>query len=104
MKLLNKFKDFKNIANINILICYKVLFSLKGIKYNIGFYITISIGIMHLLYIIIFYKKQLNLLENKIEDIKFGINNYDLVKNPKLIKKKEKEKEKKLNKKKIILI
>ena len=55
---------------------------------------------MHLLYIIIFYKKQSNLLENKIEDIKFGINNYDLVKNTKLIKKKEKEKEKKIKQKK----
>ena len=43
MKLMNKFKDFKNIANINILVCYKVLLSLKGIKNNIGLYITILV-------------------------------------------------------------
>ena len=102
-KLMNKFKDFKNLANINILVCYKVLFSLKGIKNNIGLYITASIIIIHLIFIISFYYKHLNILEDKIKDIIFALNNYDLIKKGRKQKLKIKKKivlnkQKKINK------
>ena len=42
MALLYKnFIDFKNIANIKILMCYNTLFNKKYIKKNIGFFISI---------------------------------------------------------------
>ena len=88
-KLLKNFIDIKNIANINILKCYKSLFCLKGIKYNIGSFITISIFIFHNISIFIYYKFQLDKLKNKINEIILCIKNLDLSKNS---KKKNKEK------------
>ena len=35
-KLLNNFLNFKSSLNINIMKCYYLVFSLEGIKYNIG--------------------------------------------------------------------
>ena len=43
------FIDIKNIANINIIKCYKVVLNLKNLKVNYGFLI---IGFIMLLYII----------------------------------------------------
>ena len=74
-KLLDNFKNIKNIANLNLLKCVKVLFSKKGISKNIGFYIFISFLIFHTIALFIFYKKDLNLLLNKINQIIFAINN-----------------------------
>ena len=42
-KLYKNFIDIKNIANINILVCYKVLFSKKGIIQNYGSFILMPI-------------------------------------------------------------
>ena len=42
-KLYQNFIDINNIANINILACYNVLFSKKGIIHNIASYLIISI-------------------------------------------------------------
>ena len=42
-KLLANFKNIKNVANLNILVCIKKLFSKVGILENIGFYIFIAI-------------------------------------------------------------
>ena len=89
-KLLKNFIDIKNIANINILKCYKSLFCIKGIKHNIGSFITISIFIFHNISIFIYYKFQLDKLKNKINEIILCIKNLDLSKNS---KKKNKEKE-----------
>ena len=86
-KLLENFIDIQNIVNTKLLICYKELFSKSGIKTNIAFYIIIPIIIFHLISIVIFYKSQKSKLDDKIKDISFGINNWDLV--------KEHEKEKK---------
>ena len=68
-KLLKNFIDIKNIANINILKCYKSLFCIKGIKHNIGSFITISIFIFHNISIFIYYKFELDKLKNKINEI-----------------------------------
>ena len=40
-KLLDGFKDIRNIVNLKLLKCFKVLFSKKGIYKNVGFYIFI---------------------------------------------------------------
>ena len=83
------FKDIKNIANVNILICYKVLFTKEGIIHNIGFYIVISIIILHLISMIIFYTKDSNKIKKTIKEINFGINNWDLIEAEEKKKKEE---------------
>ena len=65
-KLLKNFIDIKNIANIDILVCYKRLLSLQGIIKNIGFLIIISIIIFHFICIILFYCNQLKELKKKL--------------------------------------
>ena len=101
-QLLKNIKDIKNIANFNFLICYKKLFNLEGIKKNVGSYLLISIIILHLFNIIIFYIKQFPLIKNKIKEIVFGINENDLLeKNKKTKKKKTITNKENKNKKKI---
>ena len=78
-KLFENIIDIKNIANFNIMICYKVLFNKKGIINNIAFYLNIIILIFHLIAIIIFYTRQKYDIDKKIKDITFGINNWGLV-------------------------
>ena len=74
-KLLNNFKNIKNIVNFNILKCVKVLFSKKGISENVGSYILIAIIFFHTITLFVFYIKQLDSLINKIKYIIFTINN-----------------------------
>ena len=104
-KLFGNFVKIKNIANINILKCYKKLLNKNGIKRNIGFLIIISIIFFHFICIILFYSKNLNILQEKIKDIIFGIKNWKLVKQDERSKKLKIKKEKQnlrkgLNKKK----
>ena len=79
-KLYQNFIDIKNIVNIKMMACYKVLFSKIGIKSNCSFFIIIPIIIFHFIFIIIFYTKQKKLIEEMIKNISFGINNYHLIK------------------------
>ena len=80
-KLYENFIDIKNIANINILMCYKALFSKKGIIKNYGSYSVILIIIIHLIIIIIFYAKNLyKKILNLIANISFGIKNFQYLK------------------------
>ena len=87
--LYNNFIDVKNIANINILVCYDKLFSKKGILHNIGFYLLIIIEIFHVICAYIFYKKELNTINNKINDIDFAVQNWELVKEDERQKKRK---------------
>ena len=102
-KLFENIVNIKNIANLSILKCYKVLFSINGIKKNIGSFIIIFIIIFHFICIILFYYKNLSIIQDKIKDIAFGITNWKLLKQNKRIKKKIekekliKEKEEKMN-------
>ena len=98
-KLYNKFVDIKNIANIKLLACYKVLFSKKGFISNIASYCLIPIAIFHIIVIILFYKNQRNEIDNKIKDISYSIRNWDLVKADE-IERKNKERMKRLEKRK----
>ena len=77
-KLLENFVNIKNIANINMLKCYKELFSKKGILKNIGFYILFIIAIIHICCIILFYTKNRNLIKKTINDLFFWIKNFKL--------------------------
>ena len=56
-KLFKNFINIKNIANINILKCYKILFCKDGIKGNIGFLAILLIIILHFIFILLFYNK-----------------------------------------------
>ena len=74
-KLLENFKNIKNIANFSILKCFKVLLSKKGLYKNTGFYILGTIIIFHSIVLILFYKKKLNLLLDKIKRLILVIKN-----------------------------
>ena len=109
-KIYENFVNFKNIANINLLKCYKVLFSVGGIKKNYGSLSLIPLLLIHFIIIILFYAKNLyQKIEMKIKDISFGIKNWDLVKKEERkkerLKKLEREKEssKKFKKKELKL-
>ena len=106
-KLLQNCIDINNIANIKLIYCYNQLFTKDGIINNIAFYSVFPIIVFHLITIIIFYSCQKILIDKKIKDIFFGINNWDLIeeeenKKKKLIKMKKLKKKKKGKKKMII--
>ena len=95
-KLFENFKDIKNFANFNFLVCHNKLFNKKGFIKNIGCYLISSIILVHILIIIFFRLKQFYLIKIKIKDITFGINEYQLIEEEKKIKKKKYKKRKKI--------
>ena len=88
-KLLDNLKNIKNIANFNLLICINVLFSKLGISKNIGFFIFISIILLHIIILFVFYLNQSKRLKNKIKDIILAIKNLKLIKDKDDKKRKE---------------
>ena len=81
-KLYKNFIDIKNIANINILVCYKVLFSKKGIIQNYGSFILMPIILIHSIIILLFYVKNLfKPLKHIIHNLSFGIIQFELKQN-----------------------
>jgi hypothetical protein len=72
-KLIENFKDIKNAINLNILICYRNLFTKEGIISNLGNFILMAFFIFHIINIIIFYMKQYKEIKEKIELIKYGL-------------------------------
>ena len=72
-KLLENLGDIKTFSNINILSCYKSLFILENIVYNIGFYVITGIIILHIINCIFFFIKKFKLIKEKIQYIAFGI-------------------------------
>ena len=79
-KLLDNFKNIKNITNFNLLICIEVLFCKLGIKTNVGFFIFISIILLRIVILFVFYLNQSKRLKNKINDLIFAIKNLKLIK------------------------
>ena len=67
-KLLNNL-NIKNLINIEILKCFKLLFSKEGIIKNIGSYILLLIIIINILLSILFILKGYHLLYNQIIDL-----------------------------------
>ena len=68
-KLLNNFINIKNIANIEVLKCYKILFSKQGFKNNYGNYIILAILLFHIISLIYFIIKGFNLFIKKTESL-----------------------------------
>ena len=95
--LYKNFVDFQNIANIKILKCYKVLFNKKYIKKNIGFFISIFIILLHIICIVILFKKDLKLLSNKIDDIYTARQNLKLYEKENKLKSKISKNKKRIN-------
>ena len=80
-KIFENFINIKNIVNVNLFVCNKVLFSKKGLSKNYGFFSLLLLIIIHFIILILFYGKKLyKKLEEKIKDISFGIKNWDLIK------------------------
>ena len=74
-KLLENFKDIKNIANFDFLICYKKLFKKEGFVNNIGCFIILGFILFHILSFFIFsiisfpkIKKRINKIASKINE------------------------------------
>jgi len=79
-EIIKNFIDIKNIANINILACYKVLFTKKGILNNYGSCSLMFVIFVHFTIFIIFYAKNLiKKIRDKIKYIAFGIQNFYLL-------------------------
>ena len=68
-KLLNKIIDFKSTFNIDVIFCPKTLFSLDGLKSNIGSYILLGNIVTHIICGIFFYIKSFNKIVNLVSSI-----------------------------------
>ena len=68
-KLINKILDFKSNSNIEVVKCYRNLFTKEGILNNIGNYFVISIIIIFIISTILFWKKDYKSLFNIIYNI-----------------------------------
>ena len=100
-KIFENFKNIKNIANFNFLICYKNLFNKNGILNNIGFYLLLIIILFHIITIFIFIMKQFKVLKKKINKIiSIKANEKDKVYNISKINKLDTQKKSSFNKKK----
>ena len=100
-KLLDKFKNYKDIINIKIVKCLKLVFSPKGIKTNIGSYILISIAGVNAGLIAFFYIKGFGALKSTMKDIlNKSFKEKDVNVPPKKDKKDKKGKKDKKDKKK----
>ena len=61
--------NFKNLINIQVLKCYKKLFTKNGLIHNIGSYIILSIIFLFIVNLIILIIKEYSILKNEIKDI-----------------------------------
>ena len=67
--LYDKFTHVRNIMNLNLMKCYKVLFTKDGIMHNIGSYIVLVLILFYFISLIVFYKKDLKNINIIIEKI-----------------------------------
>ena len=75
-KLYDNFINIRNIANINLLFCYKLLFPIKGILHNYGCLFIFPIIIIHFILMILFCaKNSYNKIIDKIKEIKICLLN-----------------------------
>ena len=86
--LMKNFLDINKITNIAITKCYKIVFNKKNIISNYGSFIIITIFILFIICLIIFYSKSLNSLIKEINEI---------IKDKKYIKKNKANKNKNNN-------
>ena len=100
-KILNSFTNIRNSTNFKVVKCYKLLFSIDGIKKNICFYILLSIIMIIIICFILFLIKGYRIILKIINKIvSFNLNNSKNIKKKKgNIIKKEIKKNIKINKK-----
>ena len=68
--------NLKNLINIQVLKCYKKLFTKNGLFYNMGSYILLSIIFLYIFSLIYLIFKDYSFLKNEIINLfKFSINN-----------------------------
>ena len=72
-KLLDNFKNLKNIANFNLLKCVHILFSEEGLSKNVGFFILNFFILFHIITLFILCLSHFDFLKNNIKDIIFWI-------------------------------
>ena len=68
-KLINDFMNISSIINLDIIKCYKSLFTKKGLIKNIGNYILVSIIIISMILFLLFKIKGFKELKNQIDNI-----------------------------------
>ena len=99
---LKSFIDIKNIANLNIMKCYKIVFKIKDLIKNYGFFIISIIIVLYFITLIIFWAYSYNKLKNDINIMisLLKINETTITKNDtkKIIKKNNKKKVKRKKK------
>ena len=100
-KLYDSFTNFKNIANIKVLKCYKLIFNLDKYMHNYANFIMINIIIFFIVTTFIFYYKDYLLLEKIFNIIIYFKTNKKLQK--KLLIRKKKEEDIKIKKENQIL-
>ena len=86
---LKNFKNIKNYANINFLVCYKKLLNKNGLINNIGSYLLLAIILFHIITVIIFFENQFSSIKMKIKKIIFEKNKSKLINKDKYRKKKK---------------
>ena len=96
-KILNDFPDLKNATNLKILKCYKILFTITGLKSNLGSYILLFIILVILTCLILFIIKEFKIIINLIDEIvriksKMEKEKYNMKENNKKMNKKNKNK------------
>ena len=99
---LKSFIDIKNIDNLNIMKCYKIVFKIKDLIKNYGFFIISFIIVLYFITLIIFWAYSYNKLKNDINIMisLLKINETTIIKNDikKITKKKKKKKVKRKKK------
>ena len=93
-KLFNEFKNVKKIINLDLIKCHKTLFSIQGLKYNIGSYIIFSIMIISIIFSLFFCIKGYHYLTCRI--------NYMINILPNILKNKNQIEENKQNKRNVL--
>ena len=102
-KIKSKF-NIKNLINIKVIKCYKLLFSKYGLLYNIGSYILLSIIFIFKICLLIFTTKGFNSLKKEIKmflvEDKINVDKSTIDLKEKKIQKKIKKEKNKLKKEK----
>ena len=67
-RLKNNFIKINNIANLNVVKCYKIVFQKQNLKFNYGFYILDIIFLIFFICLFLFYFKYYHLFLEKIRE------------------------------------
>ena len=88
------FTEIKSILNLEVVKCYRVLFTREGLINNIGSYVLLSIIFYYIISLIIFISKGYKILSDKINELIIKIKNDTNVtyEKEKKIKRKRKKK------------